>query len=293
MRQDIEIFYHPEAPVPIASLQTRVLEQDFSAYCTEKDKEFIEHYWTHEILPMNPRSTSALRGRANLLDTNDKGNELTFEYLEYKQYLATSRTRALHERTLSHGLYGRMRIAAVGAALILPDDTVLVHRRPYTATHVAGVIDCSAAGVLPVDAQGVYIEHGLHEKLKRELGLNPEDVTINGATGVHSAGEPDFSGLITTVLHTPLSREEIEQRMKPGVFPGVRYIPRKKLADFVFEHYTRNNMNHDGAMTLLSSLELGEWYDAVEQLQRAGKSIVQARLVDGQAVFDEEETENI
>ncbi len=274
MRHDIEIYYHPEKPAPLDSLQTHVLDKDFSERCTEEDKIYIDNFWDTEIIPKSPQATSTLRGRANLIGTSSCSRSLTFEYIEYKQYLATSRTAEQEPKPLSHGIYDSMRVAAVGAALVLPDDTVLVHRRPYNATHVAGVFDCSTAGVLPVDANGVYIERGLHEKIKRELGLNPEDLATKEVTGVHSAGSPDFSGLITTVLHTPLNRQDIEKRMRPDAFPEVRYISRKELADFVIDRYTVNDMNHDGAMTLLSSLDIGEWYDSIEILQKNGKKIV-------------------
>ncbi len=312
MRHEIEFFYRPEKPVSLSSLTTHVLDEDFSARCTEQDKEFIEHFWATEVLPKNKGATSAPRGRANLVSTivnsdnysrhlpripmmnnsktgaitegiihNHKGNELTFEYVEYKYYLAASRTGGQEPRPLRAELYDSMRIAAVGAALILPDDLVLVHRRAYTATHVAGVFDCSTAGVLPVDACGVYLERGLHEKLKKELGLEPDEVAIEGITGVHSAGSPDFSGLITTILRTPLNREEIKRRIKPGTFPEVRYVPRAELSDFVIERYTAQDMNHDGAMTLLSSLDIGDWYDSIERLQAAGKDIAFGSLVRG------------
>ena len=278
MRHDIEIYYHPEKPVPLTDLNMEVVDKDFSEKCTEQDREYIEDFWNTEIIPNNLQATSTPRGRANLIETSAELPAFRFEYVEYRQYLATSRTAKKNPRPLSQSIYDSMRVAAVGAALILPDDTVLVHRRPYNATHVAGVFDCSTAGVLPVDAQGVYIEMGLHEKIRRELGLNPDDLTIEEVTGVHSAGSPDFSGLITTVLRTPLNKEDIEKRMRSGVFPEVRYIPRKELADFVIDRYTADDMNHDGAMTLLSSLEIGEWYDAIEILQNRGKKIVEGTL---------------
>ncbi len=273
MRHDIEIYYHPEKPVSIDSLQMKVLDKDFSERCTEQDIEYINNFWNTEIIPKYPQATSTPRGRANLIGVSLYPQSFIFEYVEYKQYLATSRTAEQQPNPLSQRIYDSMQIAAVGAALILPDDTVLVHRRACNATHVAGVFDCSTAGVLPVDANVVYIERGLHEKIKRELGLNPEDLLTKKITGVHSAGSPDFSGLITTVLHTPLSRQDIEKRMKPDIFPEVKYIPHKELADFVIDRYIADDMNHDGAMTLLSSLDIGEWYDAVEILQKKGKKI--------------------
>ena len=278
MRHDIEIYYHPEKPVSIDSLKMEVVNKDFSERCNEQDKRYTENFWDTEIIPKNPTSTSTPRGRANLIETSSIYSEFKFEYVEYKQYLATSRTAEQEPKPLSQSIYDSMRVAAVGAALVLPDDTVLVHRRPYNATHVAGVFDCSTAGVLPVDANRVYIERGLHEKIKRELGLNPEDILTKEVTGVHSAGSPDFSGLITTVLHTHLNRQDIEKCMKPSIFPEVLYIPRKELANFVIDKYTANDMNHDGAMTLLSSLDIGEWYDSIEILQKKGKNIVEGLL---------------
>ena len=153
MRHDIEIYYHPEKPVPLTDLNMEVVDKDFSEKCTEQDREYIEDFWNTEIIPNNLQATSTPRGRANLIETSAELPAFRFEYVEYRQYLATSRTAKKNPRPLSQSIYDSMRVAAVGAALILPDDTVLVHRRPYNATHVAGVFDCSTAGVLPVDAQ--------------------------------------------------------------------------------------------------------------------------------------------
>ena len=285
MRHDIQIFYHPVKPLPIASVQTKVLDRDFSARCSKDDKNFIDEFWTNEVLSKNPNATSTPRGRANLVGTNIDDSQFVFEYVEYKEYLAVANTGGRETKPLSEGVYDSMRIAAVGAALVLPDESVFVHRRPFNATHVAGVFDSSTAGVLPVDARGIYIERGLHEKLKRELGLEPHEVTIEGVTGVHSAGSPDFSGLVTTVLRTSLNKEELERRRKPDIFPEVKYIPQKELADFVIDRYTANDMNHDGAMTLLSSLPYATWKDSIELLQKTGKHISAGGLYDWNGSF--------
>ncbi len=279
MRHNIQILYHPIALVPVASIETKVLDQDFSARCTEQDKKIIDEVWQERVLKKNPKATSKPRGRANLVSTNFYAPDFSFEYAEYKEYQAVTNTALDNPRPLSDALYDTMRIAAVGAALVLPDDTVLVHRRPFTATHVAGVFDSSTAGVLPVDDTGVHIEQGLYEKLSKELGIQASEVTLEGVTGTHSAGSPDFSGLVTVLLRSHLSREEVEQRIKPGTFPEVRYVPRAELADFVFDRYTANDMNHDGAMTLLSSLPYTAWRESIARLETAGKTISEGILL--------------
>lgn len=281
MRHDIEIYYHPETPVSVDKIQMRMVNRDFSRHCDENDRATMEEVWGREVLKKNPKATSLPRGRSNLVEANRDGPTFIFEYVEYKEYQGVTNTGSREPRPLRSELYDQMRIGAVGAALIFPDDTVLVHRRSHSATHVAGIFDSSTAGVLPVDAQEIYLERGLYEKLSKELNMSPSEVTLEGVSGVHSAGNPDFSGLVTVVLRSHLTREEVNLRIKPGTFSGVRYVPRKELADFVVDRYSANDMNHDGAMTLLSSLPYIEWKEGVQRLQKAGKRIAKGYLTEG------------
>ena len=281
MRHEIEFYYRPEKPVPFSSLTAHLLEEDFSSLKTEHDVQLIENRWNGivEAAERNGKKVfSKPRGLAMLFDT--QGTTLAYKTTEYKDYNSVSTTS--NEKSLSPRLYETMRVAAVGATLELGDGSIFIHRRSYQATHVAGVIDSSCAGLCFVRDGKINPEQDLLQKLEKELGLKREEVEIKGIVGIHSAYAPDFSGLIDVALKTPLMPGDLAVRTKDIDFPERLYVLKEDLPDFVYHHYIEDkDMVGDGAAILLSCLDEKKFRESIEKMQRAGKDISFGNLVQG------------
>ena len=270
MRADIEFFYKPENPVSLDSVKTQVEDKDFSLKI--EDKDIIEQIWFRDVLSLNPKAFSG--ALATLYDTQ---NGLTYNRTEFKHYVAISRTSKSKE--LDSDLYNHMRVAAVGASLELADGSIFVHRRSPKATHCPNLLDSSCAGLCFVEWGNLNPKKALLEKLKRELGLNSEEVQIKGLVGIHSAGSPDFSSLFDIALKTNLSPQELEKRLKPGAFLEYTFVPKNKLADYIVKHYaSENDMIGDGAATLMGALGREQFYYVVGKIKDSGKRVEFGRL---------------
>jgi hypothetical protein len=268
VRNEVEYLYRPQKPVAIGSLKLTSTGEDFSRLLTLKDKEEMEEVW-REVQDKSPKSFSKPKGLATL--SSVKGGEILYDFTEFKEYVSVSRTS--DRRNLSEKAYDNMRVLAVGATLEMSDGSIFVHRRPYESTHVAGLIDSSCAGLCLTENEIVNPEKSITFKLERELKVSSKEVQILGVNGIHSSGNPDFSGLIDISLKTKLTPEELTERIR-DTFPEYWFVPKKDLGDFVFERYAaRNDMVGDGAMILLSSLGNKEFYRVIKDLKKARKKI--------------------
>lgn len=311
-RADIEFFYRPSEPVEpnkvLGALGTNAnLKGEYfdKSFLTEEDRKVIAIEWDKLVAEKGSKVFSTPGALATLYDTQN--GHFTFRATEFKTYAAVSRTHA--ERPLSDLVYDNMRVAAVGCALLLADGTVYVHRRPKDATHVAGVLDSSFAGLAftahpeegvignyPAESGWANIKwlDSLHKKLEREMGMKPEDLTSLRVTGVHSSGAPDFSGMIDFIATTDLKKEDIEARVNKEAHPERFYVKREDLQKFILKSYGglvesesgykkifTTNMVGDGCATLLGVLTDKESFDTITKLQViGGKSIRAGKLIE-------------
>ncbi len=279
MRSEIEFYYKPEKPMPLSSLAAKVTENDFSQLFTDNDRNIIERIWKENILKKNPQSFSKPRSLATLHSALEKN--FVYYGTEFKEYIAVSATS--RERTLSDVVYQNMRVAAVGATLELNDGSIFVHRRSYNATHVAGIVDASCAGLCFVKENALLDpESDILKKCERELGLKRDEVQILGVTGIHSSYAPDFSCVVDVALKSNIAPADLEARAKHVDFAEKWYIRKEELPEFVYEHFIeKKDMVGDGAAILLSCLEYSVFKENVERLRKAGKDIQFGQLKNG------------
>lgn len=258
----------------------KVLDRDFSTRATSDDRRILDENWAGVLAKASdPKPFSKPHGLATLYDT--QGGVLSYETTEFKDYLGIS-TLSCGERPLRKTLYDHMRVAAVSSALILADDTVFVHQRSEKATHAAGLYDASCGGLCHVDPQGnLNPAKWLAEKLKRELKISPEEVRNVRLTGVHSCAAPDFSGMFSVSLESPLESGQLRERLG-AQDAAYDFVPRAHLAEYVFDHFvTRKDMAGDGVAVLLASLPEQEFKDSIARLRQAGTSIEFGTLING------------
>ena len=227
MRAEVEFFRKFEKPVPLDSLKLRVTGEDFSTSLSAEDKRAIEDNWGQMLL----KHTTIFSKPQGLATFYGSGDTLSYMTTDYANYAAVSRTH--EKRTLSNGVYENMRVAAIGAALRFEDGSIFVHRRSYEATHVAGVIDSSCAGVCFVRDGSLSPSQDLAKKCEKELKLEAREYAIEGVSAVHRSYAPDFRGMIDVVLRSNIGRDEFLGRVE-GSFPESWIIEEKEMPDLVF-----------------------------------------------------------
>lgn len=269
MRSDIEFLYKPEKPVQFSTLRFTLRKDSFSQTIPAKDQETIDNVW-EQLLVKNPKMFSKPGSLATILA--NKGTNFRCGSTEFREYVAVSRTGI--ERTLNPKLYDQMRVLAVSAYLKIADGTILVHRRSETATHVPNILDASCGGLCKVEYGTVKPVFDLREKMQRELGLYPGEVTVLGVTNVHSCADPDYSGTISFALETTQPREEICERIPKSVFKEYEFVPARDLPDYIIYHYIeKRDMSSEGAATLIGALETTAFDHVLSRINDSGKTV--------------------
>src|SRR3989344_1218335 len=169
---EVEIYQRFHPPIDYREMSVRVTKRDFSDNLTARDREKIEDEW-QRASKEKPGIFSVPKGLATLCDTQN--GVLTFDTTDFKTYLAISRTQR-GQNLLSRDAYTLMRIAAVGAALYLEDDSIFIHRRKKNSSHVPNAWDSSVAGLVHIKGNEVNFLYALHEKLQRELGFSNGEI---------------------------------------------------------------------------------------------------------------------
>lgn len=268
MRSDIEVFFRPENPIPLGALSIALRNEDCVPEVDEADQRIIDDVW-NRVVVAHPSAYSTPRGRPVL--TSADRTTLEYGLTSFKEYIAVSHTGAA--RSLSKRFYDRMRVGAVSATLVLEDDTVFVHRRSSRATHVAGFLDTSCAGLCSIRDGGIDLTRDIKEKIERELRLGPNEFSIEGVSSIHSCAAPDFSGMVDLRLRSKLTRAEFGKRVE-GIFEEYECVPRSKLDEYVVAHYTeQEDMTGDGAVALLGAVDNLRFYGALRKIQETGNRV--------------------
>ncbi|MDO8563584.1 MAG: hypothetical protein Q7R87_01095 [Nanoarchaeota archaeon] len=271
----IEYFVKFKEPTPIEDIKTLIEGRDFSNFMSDRDKRVVNQEWAR-LKTENPRVFS---GKFGCLYDSQNGI-FRFMPTKFKDYVTISKT--FEHQSLSKKLYHNMRIGAVGAFLELKNGEIFVHRRSQKATHCAGFLDSSCAGLIQVEDGMMNLENSLMIKVNRELGINKSEVEILGVTGVHSSYEPDFSCMFDIALKTNLDKKEFEKRINPDNFSEYYFIPKRQIARYVLEHFVQKaDMNGDGAATLLGALKSDDFYNAVDRINKSSKKIEFGKLCSG------------
>ncbi len=275
----IQVYFKPVVPIPISEVRIGLYDNDFANLLTAEDDAVIEKVWSEVVREKGGKVFSKPKGLGTLYDTQD--GVFTFRPTEFKVYLATTLT--CDQRSLNPAVYNQMKVGAVGAVVRLGDGTVFVHQRSANATHGKNVLDSSVAGVGFTDETGKpNFQKSLYEKLAREMKIMPEEVSRVAVTGFHHASAPDFSGMLTCVVETPLESGHIEERIKDSSFEEHHFVPEDNLADFIFRHYGEgNDMIPDGCATLMASLDARIYEQLRYELRRLGRKITFGTLVAG------------
>jgi hypothetical protein len=169
------------------------------------------------------------------------------------------------------------------------DGKYLVHRRPADSAHLPGLLDCSAAGLCPVqdDALTLDFRTALLEKLSRELALTEGDIADVRLTAVHTVASPSWSGLVSFRVDVSLTSAELVRRCNPRYLREVELIDEAALAGWVVNQLCETRqLLADGAVPLLASLPHPAFRQAVEEIQRAYGTVTGGQVRGG--TFEEE-----
>lgn len=283
MRPDIELLYKPEEAVPLDGIRIIIGDEDFSARVNNDDIVKIESIW-RAAKSKNDTLFSLGRSLSTLHDTRE--GRFSYNTTDYKHYLAVTSTH--QDKTLSRDLYETMRIAGMDITLQLAEELVFVHRRPYDASHVPGLLDSSAGGICRNDDSGNLNPKDSFKKIiQRELNLSMEEIVNYQLAAIHCAYAPEFSAVFDIVAVTNLERKQLEERIEPGIFAEFEFVPRINLATYVLDHFiSRGDMCTDGVMTLLASLDHQEFLEAVRKIRQSNKTIESGHLEDGKFVLE-------
>lgn len=282
MKQTIQYFYKPKTPVPATSVTGVVKDRDLSdariKHLNSRDRTLLDEEW-EKVQQEQPNVFSKPKGLGSLYDTSSFPT-LYYATTDFKTYVATSR---LADRGIdvSSSLEQTLRISSVGCAVTLIDGSVLVHKRPDTATHVAGKYDSGVAGLAHVRPDNTLdFVYALKSKFVRELTVDPSTLTDMQLLSVHSGSAPDFSGMVDFHVRLPLTFNEITQKANPAYLQDVFPVPIQELPDYLVRSFTANEIVADGCAVLLSSLPHDVFLETISRINAAGKRIFFGTLRD-------------
>ncbi len=292
---DIEIYRKVDNPIDPSLLEIEISNQSFSQFLSDNDKAIIEREWV-KVKKKNPKAFYNENGNGSLHDTTN--NTLTFFPTDFRVYVAGPRTSASGE--MSQKFYSNMRIASIGAVVRGKDGKLCVHQRSPGETHVPNAWDSSVAGIARArknsNGSSIDTKVDLYEKLDREIGIQPTEISRLGVSGVHHVGHPDYSGMVDFVVDTKIDSEEIIQRALEIESKKIDSNNRRKwqilnqpeLPDFVLSHYdiNRGHACLDGGATLMMSMAQKDFDYTLRELRNKGMTIEFGQLEDGLFVPD-------
>ncbi len=250
-------------------------ENSLSELFNAKDLNLINHIWEH-----TGNSLSESREYATLWDT--KEGVLIYHKTSYKEYFGVTRAKSLGFK-IRPGLYSQMRISSVGAALFTKDNKVCLQRR-QEGLLAAGYLDSSAAGLCKVQDQKLDFEGAIREKLSRELRINNKSIKSIIQSGAHSSSDY-CSGMITYVVHTNLSFNEIKKQTNKEYVSEIIDVNLEDLPEFIINHYIKKeDLIGDGCATLLRSLEEPVFKSTVQEINKTSSRILLGTLTQGKFI---------
>jgi len=280
---NIQIFYKPNKPVDLSTIDTRVIELDFSNSVSSEDCMTIDRIWGKVAAEKGGKVFSRPRILGTLCDTNTSIDARIFAFrpTEFKTYLGVSLSYS--DNLLDPYVYDHMRVAAVGVAVKSADNKVFIHRRSNDATHCGGYLDSSVAGFAFIgNDDKLDFRKAVFEKLERELCVSESEVRSLGLTAVHSSYVPDFSGMFDFLVEINLDSGQLEERIKEIYTLEHHFVDIAQLPDFVFKHYVESqDMANDGAFVLLASLEPDIFMEYRKKFIMHGKAVDFGKLVGG------------
>lgn len=287
-RPHFETYNSTPGKVPHITL----LPRNFSASLAVGEGRIIDEEWealVSEQAKVGNKPFSSPRTLATFLNVKEDGS-IECEGTEFREYSLISRSSQGHAQRISAPAYERMRVAAVGGYVITEDNNILVHRRSSKATHVAGFVDSSCAGLCKIRGETIDPLQDLTDKMEREIGLLSHDIASCDFTGLHSCGVPDFSGMFAFGVRTTLYADELSNRIrevmgKQGTstrFDGYEMVKARELIDYVDTHLIETrDMVGDGAMTLMAALDPDERQYLVSRMGREGLRFQRGTLREG------------
>ena len=287
---NIEIYRKFDKLIDPSLLEMKISDQGFSQFLSDKDRAIIEREWA-KVKSENPKAFYNENGNGSLHNTTN--NVLTFLPTDFHVYVAAPRTSEKME--MSQDFYDNMRIASIGAVVRGKDSKLCVHQRSPGETHVPNAWDSSVAGIARIRKNSrrisIYPEIDLYEKLDREIGIQPAEISRLGISGVHHSGHPDYSGMMDFVVNTKLDSEEMIQRALEIESKKADSKNRRKwqiltpadLPDFVLGHYdiNRGHVCLDGGATLMMSMTQKDFNYTLLGLRAKGMSVEFGQLENG------------
>ncbi|MBI4144469.1 hypothetical protein HY486_04440 [Candidatus Woesearchaeota archaeon] len=271
MNFDIGFFGLFDSPYCYENISISVDGDDFSACLSEREKIVIEKFW-HKLKAERKDKVFSVQGGLGCLWYAN--NVLKFRPCDFKTYYAVTSSYAcsLDER-LSVNTYNSMRVGAVGVALKFGNQ-ILACRRSPNVTHVRGMIDCSAAGLVMND-NGMDFKASAYQKLMAELGLEQDAVEIKGVTTIHTSRAPDFSGMVGFLAEAKVGFDSLKIKSDGGFY----LVDIDNLPAFIVDHYCdKKDMNGDGAAVLLGCLARDSMISTIKWMEDLGKSFKFVRL---------------
>jgi hypothetical protein len=245
-------------------------DEDFRDNLKGQDPEKIQKNWESRTTG-NPDLFSDPKARGNMVTASPSG--VIFQFTDYAAYSAV-----VHTAAMSANAYRDMRIASIGAVVQLSTGKYVATKREG-ATHANNMGSASCAGVADIKEGKPDFEAALYKRLEEVLGIKRERVEEVGIVSVHSAGRPDFSGMIGYHVKVDAKAADLKRN-------GAKKLLRPdEISEFVIEHFGVNkDMNADGAMCLMNALGTEEFEETVLSLKARSntkRDIVHGRLYDG------------
>jgi len=274
---DIQILARYHSGIDANRLKTYIIREDFSdeLFVAEKDKQIIEENWEELLEESGGKVFSRAKARGTLYETAQ--GKSAWKTTDFKTYVAVSRTHKA--KTLSAEFYRDMRVSAVGGVVISSDDKVLVQKRSAEATHVPNSWDSSVAGRADLKDGGIDIRGAVYGALGRELKITEEETEEVKVTGLHSARDPDFSGMFSFKARVNLHSSELRCRASEKDFEDFIIEPVKDLPEILEKVFVdREQTCLDGCATLLASIPSQDYPESLDFLRGLGYDIQFGRL---------------
>ncbi|HIH12069.1 TPA: hypothetical protein HA241_07815 [Candidatus Woesearchaeota archaeon] len=238
--------------------------EDITSTFTANDRRWVRERWNTPNGPASKGWTSGTLGW--LRDTTDN---LRYGTTEYANYLAVAQDKRLFSKQAQQQL-----TAAVGCAVLTADGYYLIQQRA-DGLLASRRLDSSAAG-MGVIVNGTFDpERQIREKIQRELGITPTELT---PTGVH--GAMDFvSSQVTWHCAIEMPLEELRAKANPKSIERVYGVRRNDLPQFLIDHYKpgiddpSKFLIADAVGVFLRALPADAQADALERMNKNGANI--------------------
>ncbi len=262
----IEFYLMPDEAVG-RDLKVPVVDRDFSELLNDEERGLIEENWKKVLEESSGKAFYKPKGVGCLYECSS-GNP-SFITSDFKTYVAISRNYT--NPIFSNYSLNGMRVSAVGGVVRTNDGKIFVHKRSKKATHVAGAVDSSIAGICHVKEGYLDFKGTIMDKLEKELKTSSEDVLDVRFTGIHSSREPDFSGMYTFDISANLDEPQLRERAESSPFEEFYFVDENKLEDFVLRDFNPSQpICLDGCATFLKSMPRDSFDRTVYQLKRNG-----------------------